>query len=53
MDLVRTDFALIPGNPLFDAAASQAITDEFCYVHEVPSSEKHRLGEPLEFNDSI
>lgn len=33
MDLVRVDFALIPGNPLFDAviAASQAITDEYYY----------------------
>lgn len=33
MDLVRVDFALIPGNPLFDAVitASQAITDEFYY----------------------
>ena len=33
VDLVRVDFALIPGNPLFDAviAASQAITDEFYY----------------------
>ena len=33
MDLVRVDFALIPGNPLFDAVitASQAITDEYCY----------------------
>lgn len=31
VDLVRVDFALIPGNPLFDAVitASQAITDEF------------------------
>jgi hypothetical protein len=33
VDLVRVDFALIPGNPLFDAVitASQAITDEFYY----------------------
>jgi len=33
MDLVRADFALIPGEPLFGAviAASQAITDEFYY----------------------
>lgn len=33
MDLVRVDFALIPGNPLFDnvITASQAITDEYCY----------------------
>jgi hypothetical protein len=33
MDLVRADFALIPGEPLFSAviAASQAITDEFYY----------------------
>lgn len=33
MDLVRVDFALIPGNPLFNAVitASQAITDEFYY----------------------
>lgn len=33
MDLVRADFALIPGDPLFGAviAASQAITDEFYY----------------------
>jgi hypothetical protein len=33
VDLVRVDFALIPGNPLFDAVitASQAITDEFRY----------------------
>ena len=31
MDLVRADFALIPGDPLFSAviAASQAITDEY------------------------
>jgi 2'-5' RNA ligase superfamily len=33
VDLVRVDFVLIPGNPLFDAVitASQAITDEFYY----------------------
>jgi hypothetical protein len=33
VDLVRADFALIPGDPLFGAviAASQAITDEFYY----------------------
>jgi hypothetical protein len=33
VDLVRADFALIPGDPLFSAviAASQAITDEYYY----------------------
>lgn len=33
MELVRVAFALIPGNPLFDAviSASQGITDEFYY----------------------
>jgi 2'-5' RNA ligase superfamily len=32
LDLVRVDFALIPGSPLFDAVimASQAVTDQFC-----------------------
>jgi hypothetical protein len=37
VDLVRVDFALIPGNPLFEnvITASQAITDEFCYNENV------------------
>jgi hypothetical protein len=37
VEMVRVDFALIPGEPMFGdvITASQAITDEFCYNENV------------------